>query len=165
MSSRWPECQGWRNAVDHLQCKLFPAVRKKYGWHMRPRFQSLAIPLSLSLALFAQGCALGSRVRMPIELTSDRQISVVRAVAHQKDGGIEVAGDVRRPDLGSGMVTGHLHVTARNAAGVIVASTDAPWGEFMNRRFRLAYFKAFLKVEEPGAIAAISVEVVSTPGS
>ena len=46
-------------------------------------------------------------------------------------------------------------------AGVIVASTDAPWGEFMNRRFRLAYFKAFLKTDDPGAITAISVEPVT----
>ena len=90
---------------------------------------------------------------------------VVRATAHQQAGGIEVGGDVRRPDLGAEKVAGHLHVTGRNAAGVVIASTDAPWGEFMNRRFRLAYFKAFLKVEEPGAIAAISVDVVTTPGS
>ena len=129
---------------------------------MRPRFQSLAIPMCLSLALFTQGCALGPRVRVPIALVSDRQIVVVRAVAHHKNGGIEVGGDVRRPDLGSGKVAGHLHVTGRNAAGVIVASTDAPWGEFMNRRFRLAYFKAFLKVQDPDEIAAISVEPVTT---
>lgn len=90
---------------------------------------------------------------------------VARVVAHQKTGGIEVDGDVRRPDLGSGPVPGHLHVTGRNAAGAVIASTDAPWGEFKNRRFRLAYFKAFLKVADPGAIAAISVEPVTAPGT
>ena len=132
---------------------------------MRPSFQSIATPLCLSFALFGQGCALGPRVRVPIQLASSPQIVVVRAVAHHKNGGIEVGGDVRRPDLGSGKVAGHLHVTGRNAAGVVIASTDAPWGEFMNRRFRLAYFKAFLKVEDPSSIAAISVEPVTTPGN
>lgn len=72
-----------------------------------------------------------------------------------------MGGDVRRPDLGSGLVAGHLHVTGRNTAGVVIASADAPWGEFMNRRFRLAYFKAFLKVDDPGTIAAISVEPIT----
>lgn len=70
-------------------------------------------------------------------------------------------GDVRRPDLGSGPVAGYLHVTGRNTAGVVITSADAPWGEFMNRRFRLAYFKAFLKADDPSAIAAISVEPVT----
>lgn len=127
---------------------------------MELNLQSFATPLCLGFALVVQGCALGPRV--PIALASDRQIVVVRAVAHHMKGGIEVGGDVRRPDLGSGKVAGHLHVTGRNAAGVVIASTDAPWGEFMNRRFRLAYFKAFLKVQDPGEIAAISVEPVTT---
>lgn len=43
-------------------------------------------------------------------------------------------------------------MTRRNVQSVVIASTDAPWGEFMNRRFRLAYFKAFLEVEDPSAI-------------
>ena len=125
----------------------------------------VAVPFCLALAMLGQGCAHGPRVRVPIQFASNPQIMVVRATAHQQAGGIEVGGDVRRPDLGAEKVAGHLHVTGRNAAGVVIASTDAPWGEFMNRRFRLAYFKAFLKVEEPGAIAAISVDVVTTPGS
>lgn len=129
---------------------------------MRGRFQFPAAPLCFSLALLIQGCALGPRVRVPIELASDSRIVVVRAVAHEMNGGIEVGGDVRRPDLGSGKVTGHLHVTGRNATGLVIASTDAPWGEFMNRRFRLAYFKAFLRLEDPRAIAAITVEPVTT---
>ena len=74
--------------------------------------------LCLGFALFAQGCALGPKARVPISLSSDRQIVLVRAVAHYKDGGIQVGGDVRRPDLGSSKVVGHLHVTGRNAAGM-----------------------------------------------
>lgn len=115
--------------------------------------------------MLAQGCTLGSRGSVPIQLASSPQIVVVRAVAHHKNGGIEVGGDVRRPDLGSGKVAGHLRVTGSNAAGVIVASTDAPWGEFMNRRFRLAYFKAFLKTDDPGAITTISVVPVTMTGN
>ena len=46
-----------------------------------------------------------------------------------------------------------------------IVSTDVPRGEFMKRRFRLAYFMAFLKVQDPGAIAAIPVEPVTTPAN
>jgi hypothetical protein len=147
--------------ANYLQCKLSLIAQICYAGYMRLSFQSFATPLCLSLALLTWGCAVGPRVHVPIQLASSPQIVVVRAVAHHKNGGIEVGGDVRRPDLGSGKVAGHLHVTGRNAAGVVVASTDAPWGEFMNRRFRLAYFKAFLNVEDPDTIAAISVEPIT----
>jgi hypothetical protein len=102
-------------------------------------------------------------VRIPISISSDRQIVVVRALAHYRDEGIVVGGDVRRVDSGSFAVAGHLHVTGRNAAGLIIASTDAPWGEFKNRRFRLAYFEALLKPQKPGDIMAISIDPVTTP--
>lgn len=94
-------------------------------------------------------------------MASNTEIAVVRATARQKPEGILVAGDVRRTNGYAGTVPGHLHVVGRDSSGNVVATTDAPWGEFMNRRFRLAYFKAFLQTANPSAIVKISVELVT----
>lgn len=128
---------------------------------MRTRRQKFAASFCLALAMLGQGCAVGPRVSVPIQLALNSEIVVVRATAHQRAGEIEVGGDVRRTDGGARKVEGYLHVTGRDAAGAVIASADAPWGEFMSRRFRLAYFKATLKVEDPRAIAAITVEPIT----
>lgn len=97
----------------------------------------------------------------PIQITSNAKIEVVRATARRKPDGILVGGDVRRTNGYAGVIPGSLHVVGRDGSGNIVATTDAPWGEFMNRRFRLAYFKAFLAAANPSAIVKISVEPVT----
>lgn len=107
------------------------------------------------------GCASGPRFTGPIKLTSNSEIAIVRATARQKPDGVLVGGDVRRPNGYAGVVPGHLHVVGRDGSGNVVASTDAPWGEFSNRRFRLAYFKAFLQAANPSAITTISIESVT----
>lgn len=72
-----------------------------------------------------------------------------------------VDGDVRRPNGYAGVVPGHLRVVGKNAAGAVVASTETKWGQFMNRRFRLAYFRAILPAGDVGAITSISVAPVT----
>lgn len=163
LSSRVFELLGGRDTtpVIHSCRRLVQNAGTSYARLMRARFQTLSVPFCLALAMLGQGCALGPRVRVPIQLASNPEIVVVRATAHQQAGGLEVGGDVRRTDGGSGRVAGQLRVTGRNTAGEVVASSDAPWGEFMNRRFRLAYFKAILKVDDPSAIAAITVEPIT----
>lgn len=120
------------------------------------------MPLLAFIAL-CQGCAGGPAFRGPIQLTSNTEIVVVRATGRQKPDGILVGGDVRRTNGYARAVPGHLHVVGRDGSGNVVSTTDAPWGEFMTRRFRLAYFKAFLRTANPSAIAKITIEPVTPP--
>ena len=128
---------------------------------MKRAIESRHIPIVLTLALALGGCATSQAFRGPIKIVSDSEIVVVRATARPKPNGILVAGDVRRTNGFAGAVPGHLRVIGRDGSGNLVATTDAPWGEFMNRRFRLAYFKAFLQTADPNAIASISIEAVT----
>lgn len=77
-------------------------------------------------------------------------------------GRLVVDGDVRRPNGYAGVVPGHLRVEGRNLAGTVVATTDTNWGAFMNRRFRLAYFRAVIPPEKSSEIASISVTPVTS---
>jgi len=72
-----------------------------------------------------------------------------------------VDGDVRRPNGYAGVVSGHLRIEARNQEGVVVAATNANWGEFKNRRLRLAYFRAELSAGDASSIAEISVTPIT----
>ena len=117
--------------------------------------------MALILALSIAGCATGPRFRGPIQLASNPEIAVVRATARQKHDGILVGGDVRRTNGYTGLVPGHLHVVGQDSLGNVVATTDARWGEFMSRRFRLAYFDALLLTADPSSIAKISIEPVT----
>lgn len=74
-----------------------------------------------------------------------------------------VGGDVRRTNGYATPVPGHLHVIGRDSNGNVVAENDAPWGEFMNRRFRLAYLKAHLQTATPATITTIAIEPVTSP--
>lgn len=123
--------------------------------------------VGFSVLLFAtlplSACAAASAFRGPVELRSDSQIDVVRASAKVKPGGILVGGDVRRTNGYASAVPGHLRLEARDANGRVVAAKDATWGEFMTRRFRLAYFRAFLSVADPAAVASLNVKAESDP--
>lgn len=120
------------------------------------------MPLLAFIAL-CQGCANGPAFRGSVQLTPNTEIVVVRAAAHQKPNGILVGGDVRRTNGYAGQVPGHLHVVGLDGTGNVVATTDAPWGEFMNRRFRLAYFKAYLRTAHPASITKITIDPVTPP--
>lgn len=117
--------------------------------------------LTLVFSALCVGCASSPSLRVPIRLNSSAEIVVVRASAHLKPDGVVVAGDVRRPNLYAGVVPGHLQVIGRDTSGHVIAMASAPWGEFNSRRFRLAYFKAFLRTTNPGAISTISVEPIT----
>jgi hypothetical protein len=73
-----------------------------------------------------------------------------------------VDGDVRRPNGYAGVVPGHLRIEGKEAAGAIVSATDATWGEFKNRRLRLAYFRATLANGDSDLIASIIITPVTT---
>lgn len=111
------------------------------------------------------GCVSGREYRVPTHLGSILDIAVVSARATRRTGGVIVIGDARRPNGYAGPVPGHLHVTDKDRSGQVVATADARWGEFMSRRFRLAYFRAFLRTENPTTIASVSIEPVTKDGS
>ncbi|MEO5495004.1 MAG: hypothetical protein ABIR08_13370 [Sphingomonas sp.] len=123
-------------------------------WHIREMLAWAALAT-------CSGCAGDPAYRIPTKLYSNTDISVVRVYAHRDADGIVVTGDVRRPDGYAGVVPGHLRVTGLNDLGRVVAVTDANWGEFMNRRFRLAYFRTFLRTETPLEIVTVSVEPIT----
>ena len=123
--------------------------------------QSAGTIFALTALAFCPGCASGPTYRVPIKLISNTDIAVVRASSHRKPDGIIVGGDVRRPNGYAGVVPGHLRVIGYDASGAVAAVTNVPWGAFMNRRFRLAYFEAFLRAANPSEIATISVEPVT----
>lgn len=129
--------------------------------------KQISSPANLLLVLTAlvacQGCSSGAENRVSVNFISNTDIVVVSAKAHRKSDGILVAGDVQRPNNYAGVVPGHLRVVGRDVTGSVVAATDAPWGEFMNRRFRLAYFKTVLRTASPAAIASVSIEPVTKP--
>lgn len=118
--------------------------------------------LALLCATTVASCAPDPRVRAPIQLVSNADINVTRATAHLDKDGIRVDGDVRRTNGHAGKVPGHLHITAFNAAGEVVAATDTGWGEFMNRRFRLAYYRGQLVSARAPDVARITVEPIAT---
>ncbi|MBB3862054.1 type IV pilus biogenesis protein CpaD/CtpE [Novosphingobium hassiacum] len=125
--------------------------------------QNRRIVLIGCAALFLAGCASKMAFRGPIALASDQQIMIVRATAKFKQNGILVSGDIRRTNGYAGSVAGHLHIEGLGAQGEVLVKADAPWGEFMSRRFRLAYFKAFL--ETPSVSSITSIRVTSVTGS
>lgn len=128
---------------------------------MKRIYESRHNPIVAALALALGGCATGPAFHGTVEVAANSEIVVVRATARQKPDGILVGGDVRRTNGFAGSIPGHLRVIGRDSSGRVVATTDAPWGEFMNRRFRLAYFKAFLQTADPAAIATVSIEPVT----
>ena len=115
----------------------------------------------LALSITVSGCATGQKFRGPITIASNSEIIVVSASARQKPDGILAGGDVHRSNGYAGANPGHLHVIGWDGAGNAVATADVPWGEFMSRRFRLAYFKAFLPTNNVAAISKISIEPVN----
>lgn len=117
--------------------------------------------LGFALLTLCQGCASGQIAHVPIQLISNSDITVVQATAHRKLNGIAVGGDVRRPNGYAGTVPGYLRVVGRDEAGKVIATTTGSWGEFMSRRFRLAYFKNFLTTDNSSVIASISIEPVT----
>jgi hypothetical protein len=119
---------------------------------------STALLLTFSLC---QGCASGREYRVPVHLASNTDIAIVQARAHAKVAGFIVGGDVRRPNSYAGVVPGYLHIVGRDGSSRVVATTNTHWGEFMNRRFRLAYFKAFLPVTDPSTIKEITIEPIT----
>lgn len=123
----------------------------------------LLLPVTLIVGVPLSGCAESKAFVGPVSFSSSADIAVVRAVAHRdKDERVVVDGDVRRPNGYAGVVPGHLRVEGRNAGGAVVAATDANWGEFMNRRFRRAYFHAVLPAGDASTITSISVRPITT---
>lgn len=125
----------------------------------------LAVSLGVVALLAASiaGCAPGPRFVGEIRTTSSSQLEIARAVAHRTASGIVIDGDVRRPNGYAGYVPGYLKIEGYDGAGTVIATTKASWGEFISRRFRLAYFRATLSTSEPASIKTITVNVVTDP--
>ena len=128
---------------------------------MRKTAGIVDLAITLVFAMAIAGCASGPRFGGAIQLVPNAEILVVRATARQEPDGFAVGGDVRRTNGFAGAVPGHLEVVARDREGRIVASTSTSWGEFKNRRFRLAYFTTILRTPNPSAIATIRIEPVT----
>ena len=112
----------------------------------------------LALTPALQGCATGPSFHAPIELASSRDVTIVRASGRFKKDGLWVAGDVRRTNGYGGVVPGHLRISAYSSSGVAAENTSH-WGEFKNRRLRLAYFNAFLPIQDFRQISSIHIKV------
>lgn len=106
------------------------------------------------------GCTVGQAFSGSIDSVPSQKIDVVRAVAHNRRGVIQLDGDVRRPDGFTGMVRGHLEIEGRNEVGQIVARTQARWADFISRRLGRAYFRAFLVIPPGQLIKAIKIQPV-----
>lgn len=115
------------------------------------------------IVAMASGCASPQPFVGEIVPVSNPQIAVVRVVGHIKNSGIVIDGDVRRPNGYAGVVPGYLLIEGRDASGAVIGATKADWGEFKSRRFRLAYFHAYLPVENPGSVKSITVEPSTNP--
>lgn len=120
--------------------------------------------LVLSTAILSAGCTTGTRFSGRIRTNSTAEIEVVRAVAHYKPAGVVVDGDVRRPNLYAGVVPGYLQVEGLDASGKVVVTAQTQWGQFMSRRFRLAYFHVLLLASDPSSITTITVKPVTGNG-
>ena len=122
---------------------------------MTQKIRILDTALALEGLALCQGCASGQTGRVSIQLISNPDITIVQATAHLKPNGISVGGDVRRPNGFAGQVPGYLRVIGRDRTGNVIATTTGPWGEFISRRFHLAYFKAFLPTNNSSAVVSI----------
>lgn len=118
---------------------------------------------TMGLAAMCSGCTNDPCVHVPIRIVSNEIVEVPRAVAHIDGQGLRIDGDVRRRDGYANPVAGHLVVTAFKKDGSIAAMTDAMWGQFANRRFRLAYFRARLPIRQPEEIGLLSIDAVADP--
>lgn len=128
---------------------------------MKKILENITVALVLLLAMAAGGCTTDPKFSGAIQLVPNSEIVVVRATAHRKPDGILVGGDVRRTNGYAGAVPGHLEVVGRDRSGNIVATSSTPWGQFISRRFRLAYFKVLLLTPDPSTIATIRIEPVT----
>jgi hypothetical protein len=133
----------------------------KGGRQGKKMYRSQLSVAALILAMSLTGCATVHRFNGNMQLSPNAEIIVVRATARMKRYGILIDGDVRRVNGYATAVPGHLEVVARDGSGNVVTTTKTNWGQFMNRRFRLAYFTAFLRVSDPSIITTISIEPVT----
>ena len=127
------------------------------------KMRNLFVAMASTLAVTVTGCVAGPRFSGDIQFAPNAEIIVIRATAHPKSDGILIDGDVRRTNGYANAVPGHLEVIARDESGKVLATTETAWGEFMTRRFRLAYFTAFLRIADPSAIATIRIVPVTGP--
>lgn len=133
--------------------------------YMTASFNAAAcFALVLSITILSAGCASAPRFSGRIQTNSTAEIVVVRAVAHNKPAGVAVDGDVRRPNFYAGVVPGYLQVEGLDASGKVVVTAQTKWGQFMSRRFRLAYFHVLLLTSDPSSIATITVKPVTGNG-
>ena len=130
---------------------------------MRGAWRKGLLACAAAASLSAGGCASQRPFRGQMLLVPGQPVVVVRTWARLENDGLAVGGDVKRAEGQGGRVRGHLHVVGRDSGGRIVASTDAPWGEFLARRFHLAYFRALLRTDRATAIVSVTVEGVSDP--
>jgi len=130
---------------------------------MRRSWRTCLLAGAAATSLAFGGCASQRTFRGEMLLVPGQPVVVVRTWARLGKDGLVVGGDVKRAAGQGRRVAGHLHIVGRNAEGRIVASTDAPWGEFIARRFHLAYFRALLRTDRASAIVSVTVEGVSDP--
>lgn len=119
------------------------------------RWASRLTVLSLGTSLLS-GCVSPS-FRGSIARLSDSQIAVITTSVRVREHGLVIKGDVGRKDGYVRPLPGYLHIEGLDRGGRIVAAADTCWGEFIVRRFHLAYYRAFLSVSNPGSVAAITV--------
>jgi hypothetical protein len=130
---------------------------------MRRSWRICLLAGAASASLSFGGCASQRAFRGQMLLVPGQPVVVVRTWARAETEGLVVGGDVKRAEGQRGRVRGHLHLVGRDSEGRIVASTDAPWGDFIARRFHLAYFRALLRTDRATSIASVTVVGVSDP--
>lgn len=77
--------------------------------------------------------------------------------ASRSRGGIVVTGRIQQRHCCVNAMRGYVHIEAIDAAGQSVATTDAPWGEFIARQIHSAYFGARLPSAKSEAVSRIII--------
>lgn len=87
-------------------------------------------------------------------------IAVVRAVAHQRNGALQIDGEVEKGDWSSPVVRGHLEFEGLDDMGRVVVRAQGRWGDFIARRLGRAFFRSRLPMPSSGPIETITVKPV-----
>jgi hypothetical protein len=117
-------------------------------------------PVSLTLAFFVASicaCAQGTGFRGQIKTVPSPELKLSWARATRTSTGILVWGQIQQVNCCVQYLPGQVHLEAKDSGGLIVATKEVPWGEFIARQLHSASFKALLPLRQGVAISTIEL--------
>lgn len=101
---------------------------------------------------------------MPLEARQNDRVNIIWLHAYPDKKGVLLVGQVRRPILAVGSLSGHVHIETQFNDGIETLSTDTKWcGNLSPRGHNMARFAVLIRTTQPDKISRITVEYRAAP--